>query len=126
MSLTYLRLESSRQLRNARTLVFSLAIPIVMLFAFGSAFGSSGEIDSVTHLTWIVVTTIQMASYGGMIAALSQSFNIVTERSIGWNRQLRITPLTGTGYLVSKIVTAMLVGLMSVVISKPGTARLAM
>jgi ABC-2 type transport system permease protein len=116
MSIAYVRLESFRQLKNVRTLVFSLAVPIVMLFAFGGVYGGSGQVDAVTHLPWIVVTTIQMAAYGGMIAALSQSFNIVTERSLGWNRQLRITPLSGTGYMISKIVTAMLVGLIAIAV----------
>lgn len=116
MTLTYVRLESFRQLKNTRTLIFSLAIPIVMLFAFGGAYGAAGAIDPVTKLPWVVVTTIQMAAYGGMIAALAQSFNIVIERSIGWNRQLRITPLSGTGYLVSKVVTAMLVGAVAIVV----------
>jgi ABC-2 type transport system permease protein len=116
MSITYIRLETARQLRNARALIFSLAVPVVMLFAFGGAYGAGGAVDPVTHLPWIVVTTIQMAAYGGMIAALSQSFNIVLERSIGWNRQLRITPLTGSGYLVSKVVTAMIAALAAIVI----------
>lgn len=116
MSLAYIRLESWRQLKDARTLGFSLAVPLVMLFAFGGAFGASGAIDKVTSLPWIVVSTIQMAAYGAMIAALSQSFNIVTERSLGWNRQLRITPLSGTGYLVSKLVTAMALAAVGIVV----------
>ncbi|MPV48613.1 MULTISPECIES: ABC transporter permease [unclassified Pseudactinotalea] len=116
MSLTYVRLESLRQLKNTRTLLFTLAVPLVMLFAFGGTFGAGGSMDDVTHLPWIVVTTIQMAAYGAMIAALSQSFNIVNERSLGWNRQLRITPLSGTGYLVSKVVTAMLLALVAIVV----------
>jgi ABC-2 type transport system permease protein len=62
------------------------------------------------------VTTIQMAGYGGMMAALGQAFNIVSERSLGWNRQLRITPLTGTGYLISKVVSALTVALASIVL----------
>ncbi|MCX7522971.1 ABC transporter permease [Microbacterium sp. STN6] len=116
MSIAYIRLESFRQLKNARLLIFSLAVPLVMLFAFGGSFGGSGQIDQTTHLPWIVVTTLQMAAYGAMIAALSQSFNIVTERSIGWNRQLRITPLSGTGYLISKVVTAMALAIFSILV----------
>jgi ABC-2 type transport system permease protein len=63
-----------------------------------------------------VVTTIQVSAYGGMMAALSQAFQIVTERSIGWNRQLRITPLSGTGYLVSKLVAALALALLGIVV----------
>lgn len=116
MSITYIRLESLRQLRNARAMVFTLAVPLVMLFAFGGSFGAHGAVDPITKLPWLVVTTIQMASYGAMMASLSQVYNIVNERSIGWNRQLRITPLSGAGYLVSKLVTAMATALLSIVV----------
>lgn len=116
MSLTYIRLESWRQLKNARGLIFSLAVPIIMLFAFGGAYGGGGAVDPVTGLPWLVVLTIQMSAYGAMIAALGQSFSIVTERSIGWNRQLRVTALSGTGYLVSKVIAAMIVAALSIVV----------
>jgi ABC-2 type transport system permease protein len=116
MSIAYLGLESLRQIRNARSMIFTLAVPLVMLVAFGGSFGGSGQVDPVTKLPWIAVTTIQVAGYGGMMAALSLAFNIVTERSIGWNRQLRLTPLSGTGYLLSKLVTSMLMALVSIVV----------
>jgi ABC-2 type transport system permease protein len=116
MSIAYIGLESARQLRNARGLIFTFAIPLIMLLVFGSAFGSGGVIDKATGLPWVVVTTIQMAGYGGMMAALGQAFNIVTERSLGWNRQLRVTPLSGTGYLLSKVVAALAVSLVSIVL----------
>jgi ABC-2 type transport system permease protein len=115
MSIAYLGLESLRQLKNVRSLVFTFAVPLVMLLLFGGIYGSSGEIDTVTGLPWIVVTTVQMAGYGGMMAALGQAFTIVTERSVGWNRQLRLTPLTGVGYLVSKVMAALAVALLSIV-----------
>ena len=109
MSIAYLPLESGRQLRNVRGIIFTFAIPLMILLIFGSAYGSGGAIDKVTGLPWVVVTTVQMAGYGSMMAALGQAFTIVTERSLGWNRQLRITPLTGTGYLLSKVVAALAV-----------------
>ncbi len=116
MTIAYVGLESFRQIKNARAMIFTLAVPLVMLVAFGGTFGGAGQVDAVTTLPWIVVTTIQVAGYGGMMAALSQAFNIVTERSIGWNRQLRITPLSGTGYLMSKVIAAMLMGLVSILV----------
>jgi len=116
MSIAYIGLESARQLRNARGLIFTFAIPLVMLLIFGSAYGAGGAMDKTTGLPWVVVTTVQMAGYGGMMAALGQAFNIVTERSLGWNRQLRVTPLSGTGYLVSKVVSALAVSIVSIVL----------
>jgi len=116
MTIAYLGRDSLRQLKNARAIVFTVAVPLIMLIAFGGSYGGSGQVDASTHLPWVVVTTIQVAAYGGMMAALSQAFHIVTERSIGWNRQLRITPLSGTGYHVSKVVAALALALFSILI----------
>ena len=108
-------LESIRQLRNVRSLAFTFVIPLVMLLVFGSLFGSSGQQEQRSGLPWLIVTTVQMASYGGKLAALSQAFAITTERSIGWNRHVRITPLSGVGYLMSKVAAALLVALGAVI-----------
>lgn len=111
----YVLLETKRQLRNVRAMVFTFAVPVVMLLVFGAAFGS--QLDPATHLQYLVVTTLQMASYGAMMAALSQAFAIVNERSIGWNRQLRVTPLSGWGFLVSKVIAAMAFAAVSIVVT---------
>jgi ABC-2 type transport system permease protein len=114
MNIRYFGLELVRQLRNARSLVFTFAVPVVMLLIFGSVYGA--QFDSAAHLQWIIVTTVQMGAYGAMMAALAQAFTIVNERSVGWNRQLRITPLSGTGYMVTKVSSALAVGLMSIIV----------
>lgn len=117
MRIHYVTLEVLRQLRNVRNLVFTFALPVVMLLIFGSVYGGHGAaIDSSTHLPWLVVTTVQMAGYGAMMSALSQAFTIVNERSLGWNRQLRITPLSGAGYLITKVAAALAVAAISIVL----------
>ncbi|WP_186322072.1 ABC transporter permease [Curtobacterium pusillum] len=115
LPIRYVYLETKRQLRNIRAMVFTFAVPVIMLLVFGSAFGS--QTDPTTHLQYLVVTTLQMASYGAMMAALSQAFAIVNERSIGWNRQLRVTPLSGWGFMVSKVIAAMAFAAVSIVIT---------
>jgi len=114
MNIRYFALEMRRQLRDARSLVFVFAVPVVMLLIFGSVYGA--QFDKAAHLQWIIVTTVQMGGYGAMMAALAQAFTIVNERSVGWNRQLRITPLSGTGYMVTKVASALTVGLGSIVV----------
>jgi len=112
----YLALEVLRQLKNARNLVFTFALPVVMLLIFGGVYGGSGRIDPTTHLPWLIVTTVQVSGYGAMMSALGQAFTIVNERALGWNRQLRITPLSGAGYLVTKIAAALAVAAISIVL----------
>lgn len=115
MPIRYVYLETKRQLRNVRAMVFTFAVPVIMLLVFGSAFRS--QTDPTTRLQYLVVTTLQMAAYGAMMAALSQAFAIVNERSIGWNRQLRVTPLSGWGFMVSKVIAAMAFAAVSIVIT---------
>ncbi|GAA2751675.1 ABC transporter permease [Amnibacterium kyonggiense] len=114
MNPRYVARDALRQLRNVRSVVFTFVVPIAMLLIFGTAYGSGSAVDPATRLPWLVETTIQMGGYGAMMAGLSQAFAIVNERSIGWNRQLRLTPLTGTSYLVSKVVAALAVAAISI------------
>jgi ABC-2 type transport system permease protein len=114
MNPRYVLLEAGRQLRNVRSLVFTFVVPIAMLLIFGTAYGANGAVDHALRLPWVVETTVQMGGYGAMMAGLSQAFAIVNERAIGWNRQLRLTPLTGFGYLASKIVAAMLIAAVAI------------
>jgi ABC-2 type transport system permease protein len=115
LPIRYVLLETRRQLRNVRAMVFTFAVPIVMLLVFGAAYGT--QPDPSTGLRYLTVTTLQMASYGAMMAALSQAFAIVNERSIGWNRQLRVTPLSGWGFMVSKVIAAMAFAAISIVLT---------
>jgi ABC-2 type transport system permease protein len=41
---------------------------------------------------------------------------VALERSLGWQRQLRLTPLSGSGYLAAKGITGMLLALPAVVL----------
>lgn len=111
---TYVRLEAGRSLRNVRYSVFTLALPVIMLLVFGGT--AKGEVDRATGVSWTALIMVQMAAYGGMLAALSQAMSISTERQLGWNRQLRLTPLGGTGYLAAKVATALALAVPAVLI----------
>jgi ABC-2 type transport system permease protein len=51
-----------------------------------------------------------------MNGVLAGGARIATERSIGWNRQLRLTPLSPRDYFRTKILTAYLTALVSIVV----------
>jgi ABC-2 type transport system permease protein len=57
-----------------------------------------------------------MAAFGAISASVSTGGRVAVERAVGWNRQLRLTPLPGWGYLVIKAVVAMLVALPALVL----------
>ena len=52
---------------------------------------------------------VSMSVFGAMGAAVSIGGRIAGERQAGWTRQLRLTPMPGRMYVVSKAVTALAV-----------------
>jgi ABC-2 type transport system permease protein len=111
-NLTALRLEVRRVLRNRRTLIFILAMPAVFFLFFGLPYRAQGG-GSSRALAEIMVN---MASYGAMVATTSCGAAVAVERSLGWSRQLRLTPLRPLAYVALKILTAMVLGLVAVLV----------
>ena len=106
MSLTYLSIELKRSYRNARYMLFTLGIPLVLFLVIGNAWNTN--IGGVSGQTWYMVN---MGMFGSMGAVLGVGARIAVERDAGWNRQLRLTPLPALAYVVGKVVTGMLLAL---------------
>ncbi|WP_370947941.1 ABC transporter permease [Amycolatopsis sp. cg5] len=113
MSITYLRSEIVRMFRSPRFVVFAVAFPILMFLLQSNVFISKTDKD---HTAVVIVLMINMMVFGGFGAAMSNSTKLAYERSTGWQRQLRLTPLSGTGYLSGKAVSALLVGLPAMIL----------
>jgi ABC-2 type transport system permease protein len=112
MSSAYLRFELIRTIRNRRVLIFSLAFPIVLYLLIAAP--NRGEHDlGGTGISAPLYFMIGLASFGTMNAVLSSGSRIAAERSVGWNRQLRITPLTTRQYFRAKVATSYLLALIS-------------
>lgn len=110
-NLTFLFLEVRRLLRNRRTLIFTLVLPLLFFFLFKS----SKRLQSAGGADIAASTMIGIAVYGAMIAATSGGAMVSVERALGWSRQLRLTPLRPPAYIAIKLLTAMFLGLLSVV-----------
>lgn len=106
-TLTYTRFELLRTVRNRMSFGFSLIFPIVMYFLLAGPnradhnFG--GTKDHPTGLFAPQYYMVGLLAFGAMIAVMSGGARIAAERTIGWNRQLRLTPLSAGSYLRSKI-----------------------
>lgn len=57
-----------------------------------------------------------MITWGTMSAVVSSGARIATERAAGWNRQLRLTPLSARTYLRAKVLGGYVVAAMSIVL----------
>jgi len=113
-NVTVLRLEIRRLLRNRRTVIFALIFPVVFFLAFGlnSAYANL----RYGHGNVSAEVMISMALYGAVLATTSGGAMVSIERAAGWSRQLRLTPLSPVAYIVIKMLTAMVLGLASVVV----------
>jgi ABC-2 type transport system permease protein len=109
-NLTFLYLDIRRLLRNRRTLLFTLILPLVFFFLFKS----NKRIESAGGPEIAASTMIGVAVYGAMIAATAGGAMVSVERALGWSRQLRLTPLRPPAYVAIKLLTAMFLGLLSV------------
>jgi ABC-2 type transport system permease protein len=107
MNVTYLRLEITRLIRNRRVLIFSVLMPAILLLVFGSLY-KGANLNGVGATAYLMVS---MGLFGSMSAAIGSGGTIALERGIGWNRQLRLTPLTPRSYLLTKIVLSLAMAL---------------
>ena len=108
-NLTALKLEVRRVLRNRRTVMFILVFPSVFFFMFGLSPKAQGGPAAIAYVM------ISMAVYGAMVGTTAGGAAVAVERSLGWSRQLRLTPLRPGAYVAMKVLTAMTLGLIAIV-----------
>jgi ABC-2 type transport system permease protein len=111
---TYLRYELRRTLRNRRFYIFSFGFPLVLYYLIAGT--NRGTRLSGTDLSFATYYMVSVSSFGTMTAMLSTGARISAERAAGWNRQLRISPLSPTAYFRTKVVTAYLVAIVSLLL----------
>lgn len=106
---TYSKFELIRLFRNRQNLGFSVLIPVLMFFLIAVPNKNNHNFGGDrTHHTGLFAPQYYMISllaFGGLAAILSIGPRIAAERVIGWNRMLRLTPLTPGAYLRTKVLT---------------------
>ncbi|MEU6821391.1 ABC transporter permease [Streptomyces atriruber] len=90
----YLRLEIRRTLRDPGYVISAVAVPVLMYLLFTNL----GENDGA----WRTQSMIGMAAYGALGAAMSTGTGVAEDKTIGWLRQLRITPMTPREVVVGR------------------------
>jgi ABC-2 type transport system permease protein len=109
---TYLRYELLRTLRNRRFFIFTLAFPLVFFYLIAGA-NRHQELGGIPFATYYLAG---MASFGTMMAMISAGGRIASERQAGWNRQLRLTPLTPRQYFRAKVATGYMMALITLLL----------
>jgi ABC-2 type transport system permease protein len=119
-SLTYARYEMLRTFRNGRFFIFSLVFPLLMYFLIAgpnrNEHNLGGTPGHPTHIFAPLYYMVGLAAFGTMTAVLAGGARIAAERSVGWNRQLRLTPLSVRAYFRTKVLTGYLMALVSILL----------
>jgi ABC-2 type transport system permease protein len=111
-SLTYLRYELLRTVRNTRFFIFSLIFPLILFYVVAGA-NKRLTLGGIPFPTYYLAG---MISWGTMAAVLAGGARIAAERSVGWNRQLRLTPLTPRTYFRAKVIAGYALAAVSIVL----------
>ena len=101
--IAFLRFEIVRTLRNVRFLVMLIAFPALLYLIYAQQHGMSQGLTVATLLL------VSMSVYSGMGSAMFASGpQLARERSNGWMRQLRISPIGTPGWFAAKLIQAIL------------------
>jgi ABC-2 type transport system permease protein len=106
MNVRFTLLEIRRILRVPQFLLVGVGVPVVMFLILSNVYGR-GE-NGARAVSYLMAS---MAAFGAITAAINTGARISTERSTGWNRLLRLTPLRPLWYVLSKLIVAMVTAL---------------
>jgi ABC-2 type transport system permease protein len=106
-SATYVKYELLRTFRNRRFFVISIGMPLILYFAIA---GPNRDEQSLggTGIPAPLYFMVGLIAFGTMNSILAAGARIALERSVGWTRQLRLTPLTPRMYFRTKVLTGYL------------------
>jgi ABC-2 type transport system permease protein len=105
-------MEITRVLRNRRVLIFSVLLPAILLLVIGSP----NKHDAYQGTTVAAYIMVSMGIFGAMSSATGTAGSIAVERGVGWNRQLRLTPLNPLRYVISKVLLSLVLVLPSLIV----------
>jgi ABC-2 type transport system permease protein len=97
---TYIRSELLRSFRNWRFFILSLAFPLILYYSIAGA----NRDKQFQGIAFPVGFMTAMMTLGTLAAVISNCVIIATERSTGWTRQMRVTPLGAGTYLGTKVL----------------------
>jgi ABC-2 type transport system permease protein len=108
----YLRFELRRLIREPRIFLFTVLMPVASYIVFTGFGDQNAKSGGITIAATIM---IGIAGYGAIIGALSLGSGVSAERTEGWLRQLRVTPLKPSAVVAVKTFTSTLIAIPSIV-----------
>jgi ABC-2 type transport system permease protein len=112
---TYIRYELLRTFRNKRFFILALGFPLGIYFLIATPVRGEHDLGG-TGISAPLYFMVGLAAFGSMNAMMSAGARIAGERQVGWNRQLRITPLSPRTYFRTKVLTGYVLALCAVLL----------
>jgi ABC-2 type transport system permease protein len=110
---TYTRYELVRLFRNRRFFLFSLGFPLLLYFLIAVPNRNVHDLGG-SGVSAPLYLMVGLVAFGTMNGVMSVGGRIAAERVLGWNRQLRLTPLPVRSYFRSKILSAYVTALITI------------
>jgi ABC-2 type transport system permease protein len=109
--------ELRRVLRTAMFLVWTLAFPVVFYLANYANPSNNLHARASYGTTWPIFFMVSMCAWSAVAAAFNAGGGrLAAERTSGWTRQLRLTPLPPWAYALGKILVAVGLALAAAVV----------
>jgi ABC-2 type transport system permease protein len=112
-TLAYARYELLRTFRNRRLYILSIGFPLALYYAIAGPNRHEHNLGG-TGISAPVYFMVGLVAFGTMNAVLGSGARIAAERGVGWNRQLRLTPLSSRAYFRVKVLTAYLMAAVTI------------
>lgn len=110
--LAYFTFELRRLVREPRLFMFTVLMPVISYVVFTGVSSMDGRTEGVPVAAALMVG---LAGYGAIIGVLSVGGAVSGERTLGWLRQLRLTPLRPAQVVAVKALLATLTAIPSVI-----------
>lgn len=104
LAVAYAGLDLKRQLRDKVGMFFTVALPAFLFFVFGM-----GDDEAYGSANVAMYVMVSMAAYGAVTATTTVAGVAATEQTMGWGRQVSLTPLPSLAFVAIKTAVAMLV-----------------
>lgn len=110
--LAYAWFELKRLIRSPGILLFTVVMPVGSYVVF-TAIGGGQEMTQGIPINALVM--ISLAGYGALTGVLSLAAGVSAERTQGWLRQLRVTPLKSWQVVVVKVAIVTPIAIPSII-----------
>ncbi|MFF1961101.1 ABC transporter permease [Streptomyces sp. NPDC058220] len=97
----YITLEVRRTLRDPGFVIFGAGMPVLMYLLFTNIGGAGADAAE-----WRTASMVGMAAYGALGAAVGTGTGIAEDKSLGWLRQLRITPMSPRRVVLGRAISS--------------------